>query len=79
MDADQSSEIEMYRQIHGDLFNMPQLFLGGVKIQIKFMKAKSNVYILSSKSDTRAIFKFLDTTMYVKHTNLSPRIQLCKR
>jgi len=36
MDADQSSEIEMYRQIHSDLFNMLQEFLGGIKIQIKF-------------------------------------------
>jgi hypothetical protein len=79
VDADQSSEIEMYRQIHGDLFNMPQLFLGGVKIQIKFMKVKSDFYILSSKSDARAVLKFSDATMYVKHVNLSPRIQLWQR
>ena len=76
MDIDQSSEIEMYRQIYGDLFNMPLLFLGSVKIQIKFTKAKSNFYVLSSKSDARGIFKFSDATMYV---NPSPRIQLWKR
>jgi len=58
---------------------MPQLFLGRVKIQIKFTKAKSNFHVLSSKSDARAIFKFSDATMYVKHVNLLPRIQLCKR
>jgi hypothetical protein len=66
-------------RIHGDLFNMPQLFLGGVKIQIKFTKAKSDFYVLSSKSDARAVFKFSDATMYLKHVNLSPRIQLWKR
>jgi len=79
VDADQSSEIKMYRRIHSNLFNMPQLFLGGVNIQIKFRKAKSNFYVLSSKSDARAVLKFSDATMYVKHMNLSTSIQLWKR
>ena len=57
----QSSEIELYRRIHGDLFNVAQLLLPGVQLQIKFTKAKSDFYVLSTKSDAKAVFKFLDT------------------
>jgi hypothetical protein len=45
----------------------------------KFTKAKSDFCVLSFKSDATAVLKFLDATMYVKHENPSPRLQLWKR
>lgn len=79
MDAGQSSEIEMYRRIHSDLFNVPQLFWPGAKLQIKFTKATSNFYVLSSKSDARTVLKFSDATLYVKHVKRMPNIQSWRR
>jgi len=65
----------MYGRVHGDLFNVPRLLLLGVKLQMKFTKAKSEFYTLSSKSDTGAFFKFLDATLHVIHSKPSPKIQ----
>jgi hypothetical protein len=66
----------MYGRIHGDLFNVPQLLLPGVQLQIKFTKAKSDFYVLSTKSDAKAVFKFLDATLYVNRVKPTPSIQL---
>lgn len=62
----------MHGRIQGDLFNVPQLLLPGVQLQIKFTKAKSDFYVLSTKSDAKAIFKL----NYVKLVKPSPSIQL---
>jgi hypothetical protein len=56
----------MYGRVHGDLFNVPQLLLPGVQLQIKFTKAKSDFYVLGTGEDNGAYFKFLDATLHVK-------------
>jgi hypothetical protein len=47
-----------------------------VQLQIKFTKAKSDFYVLSMKSDAKAVFKFLDATLNVNRVQPSPSIQL---
>jgi len=61
--TNKSADIEMYGSVHGDLFNVPRLLLPEVQMQIKFTKSKSDFYILSSNSDTRAVFKFQEATL----------------
>jgi len=61
----QRKVVEMYGRMHSDLFNVPQLLLPGVQIQIKFTKSKKGFYLLVPKNDTEAVFKFIDVT-YVK-------------
>jgi hypothetical protein len=46
----QSTEVEMYGRTHSDLFNVPQLLLPGVQLQIKFTKSKKGFYLLVPKS-----------------------------
>jgi len=35
--------IEMYGRVHSDICNMPKFIIPGVRIQIKFTKAKQDV------------------------------------
>jgi hypothetical protein len=66
----------MYGRVHVDLFNVLRLLLPGVQLQIRFTKFRSNFSVLSSKSKTGAVFKFLDVTLHVRHVKTSPSIQL---
>ena len=72
----QSKELEMYGKIHSDIFNIPQLLLPGVQLQITFTKSKSDFYLLGSAVDSKAVFKFLDVTLFVKHVKPSPSLLL---
>lgn len=55
-----STEFEIHGHVHGDRSNVPQLHLPVFELKTKFAKAKSEFYVLSSKFDNVAIFKFLD-------------------
>lgn len=45
------------------MFKLTQLLLAGVQLQIKFTKAKSDFYVISTKSDAKAVFKIIDATL----------------
>ena len=47
----QSKEIEMYGRIHSDICNVPKLLLPGIKLQIKFTKAKPSFYLMNPAAD----------------------------
>ena len=47
----------MYGRLHADICNVPTHIISGVKIQIKFTKAKPAFYLLSNKEDSKANFK----------------------
>jgi hypothetical protein len=66
----------MCGRVHGDLFNVPRLLLPGVHLHIKFTKSKNDFYVMSTKADTGAIFKFLAATLQVRHVKPPPTIQL---
>ena len=57
---------------------MPQLILLGMQLQIKFANVESDFYVMSTKSVAKAVFKFLDVTMYVNRVKPSPSIQLAR-
>ena len=65
----QTKEIEMYGCIHSDLCNVPKFLLPGVRLQIKFTKAKPSFYLMNTKADSTTIFKFLDTKLRPSHQN----------
>jgi hypothetical protein len=52
----QSKEIEMYGRIHSDLCNGPRFVLPGVRLQIKFTKAKPSFYLMNTKADSTTVF-----------------------
>jgi hypothetical protein len=69
-------QFEMYGKIHPDIFNIPQQLLPGVQLQITVKKTKSDFYLLGSAADSKAVFKFLDLTLFVKHVKPSPSLLL---
>ena len=72
----QSKEIEMYGRIHSDLCNVIKFLLPGVRLQIKFMKAKPSSYLMNTKADSMNIFKFLEAKLYVCRIKAYPSILL---
>ncbi|GFG40884.1 hypothetical protein Cfor_11566, partial [Coptotermes formosanus] len=56
----QSQEIKLYGKLHSDLCNVPQYLLPGVRLQIKFSKSKSTVYLMNTDAQSETRFKFLD-------------------
>lgn len=68
--TNKSSEIEMY------LFNVPQVILPELLLQIKCRMSKNVFYVLSSNSDSTVFFKYVDPTLQVRHVKLSQTFHL---
>jgi len=67
---------EMCGRIHSDLCNVPKFLLPAIKLQIKFTKAKSSFYLMSTAADSRTTFKFLDAQLLVKRIKANPKIPM---
>jgi hypothetical protein len=66
----------MYRRIQSDLCNVPRFLLPGVRLQIKFTKAKLSFYLMNTKADPTNVSKFLDDKLYVRRVRAHPSILL---
>jgi len=69
-----SQTIEMYGGIHSDICNVPLHPLSGVKIQIKFTKAKEAFFLISNKADSKVKYVFKEARLYVKRIRPNPAI-----
>ena len=70
----QSKELELFGNIHADIFNVSTLLIPGVQIHVKLDKSKSEFYLLSTKDDAKAVFKFSDAALYVRHVKPNPSL-----
>jgi hypothetical protein len=61
-------------KIHSDVCNVPQYLLPGVRLQIKFSKAKSGLINTDVPSETT--LKFLDAQLRVNRIRPNPHIQV---
>ena len=61
----QSKVIELYDRLHADICNVAQFLLSGVRVQIRLTKAKDDLYLMNSHTDTKtkATFKFLESEL----------------
>jgi hypothetical protein len=66
----------MYGRIHSDICNVPKFLLPGIKLQIKFTKAKPGFYLMNTAADSKTIFKLLDPKLFVKRIRENPQIPL---
>ena len=64
----------MYVRIHSDNCNVPLYLLSGVKIQIKFTKARHTFFLISNKADSKVKFVFNEARLYVKR--IRPNAQI---
>jgi len=72
----QSKVTEMCGRIHTDICNVPKFLLPGIKLQIKFTKAKSSFYLMSTDAESKTTFKFLDAQLLVKRIKANPKIPM---
>ena len=56
------------------MFNVPTLLIPGVQIQVKLNRSKSEFYLLGTQADPKAVFKFTDAVLYVRHVKSNPSI-----
>jgi len=54
----------------------PEIFTPGIKLQIKFTKAKSSFYLMSTAADSKTTFKFLDAQLLVRRIKANPKIPI---
>jgi len=66
----------MYGRIHSDTCNVPKFLLPGIKLQIKFTKAKPSFYLINTTADSKTPFKFLDASLAVRRVRANPQIPL---
>jgi hypothetical protein len=72
----QSKILHLYGRLHSDLCNVPLYLLPGVRVRIKFTKAKSSFYLMKKDTQSTTQFKFLDAKLYVKRIRANPAILL---
>jgi len=53
----------MYGRIHSDMYNVTKFLHPGIKLHIKFTKAKPSFYLMNPAADSKPTFKFLDAKL----------------
>lgn len=69
-----SKTVEMYGNLHCDLFNQDKYLLNGVEMKIKLQKAKSAFHLLCSASVTSVQPKILECILFVRKIKINPSI-----
>ena len=74
----QNKVIELYGRLQADIVNVSQFLLSGVRMQIRFTKAKDDFYLMNAHDDTKtkATFKFLDAELIVRRIRSGPKISV---
>jgi hypothetical protein len=70
----QSKEIQMIGRIHRDICNVPIYLIPGVRLQIKFAKAKPSFFLMNKDKKSTTTFKFLDAQLLVRRVKANPAI-----
>ena len=70
----QNKELEVFGKLHSDIFNVPTLLIPGVHIQVKVDRSKSEFYLLNTNTDEKAVFKFTDAALYMRHVKPNPSL-----
>jgi hypothetical protein len=70
----QSKEIQMIGRDHSDICNVPIYLIRGVRLQIKFTKAKPNFFLMNKDDKSTSTFKFLDAKLLVRRVRANPAI-----
>jgi len=64
-----SQTVELYGQLHADLFNSDKMLINGVDMNIKLARTPEAFYLLAPNNDTKACIKILDATLFITKSN----------
>ena len=68
-----SAEVEMYSNLHCDIFNVNKFMINGVDLGLKLIKSKNEFHLLSSVS---AHVEIIEANLYVRKVKINPSILL---
>jgi len=55
-----SKGLQHFERLHSDVFNVTRLLMPGVRMQIRWTKARPSFYMMSKEADSKTTFKILD-------------------
>ena len=77
MESHQSEQrTRIFVRIHSDICNMAQYLFPSVRLQIRFKKGRSNLYLTNKDAESKVVFNFLDARLYAKRVRPNPTLTL---
>jgi len=67
-----SKILQLFGNLHSDLFNVSLILLPGVSLQIRLTKDRPSFYTMRKEAGSKTIFKFLDSQFLVKRVKPDP-------
>lgn len=68
--------VQLFGNIHVDLFNQDKYLLNGVELGVKFVPAKEAFHLMADKIDPKFEFEITNAELYVRKVKINPLIQL---
>lgn len=69
--AENEKEIEMYSNLHCDIFNVNKFMLNGVDLGVKLINAKNDFHLIG---ETAAHVEFVEVNLFVRKVKINPSI-----
>lgn len=67
------AEVELYSNLHCDIFNINKFMLNGVDLGLKFIKSKNEFHLIG---DTPARVEIIEANLFVRKVKINPSILL---
>jgi len=71
-----SQTVELYRQLHADLFNSDKMLINGVDMNIKLTRTPEAFCLLAPTDNTKVRIKSLDATLFITQVELKHTLLL---
>jgi hypothetical protein len=74
--TDGDKTIDLFGNIHCDIFNQDKYLLNGVELAIKFIPANTQFHLMSNIAQPNFSFEFITAELYVRKVKVNPTILL---
>jgi hypothetical protein len=75
-DLASTDTVELFSNIHCDIFNQDKYLLNGVELTIKFIQSKPSFHLMSDRNDPQCTFEILAAELFVRKVKINPSIQI---
>jgi hypothetical protein len=72
--TDKGETIDLFGNIHCDIFNQDKYLLNGVELALKFIPANTQFHLMSSASAPNFTFEFITAELFVRKVKINPSI-----
>jgi hypothetical protein len=67
--------VEMFSNVHVDLFNQDKYLLNGVELGLKFIPARASFHLMSDEAAPKFKFEITNAELYVRKMQINPAIK----